>query len=55
MPEGGAPVTNGIALNTQFFQLTSLGLLALLPVIYFVLLLTTFRGNTVTDRAVTAS
>ncbi len=26
MPEGGAPVTNGIALNSQFFQLTSPGI-----------------------------
>lgn len=55
MPEGGAPVTNGIALNTQFFQLTSLGLLALLPVVFFVLLLTAFRGNTVRDMTTTAS
>lgn len=55
MPEGGAPVTNGIALNSQFFQLTSLGLLALLPVVFFVLLLTVFRGNTAPDRPATAS
>ena len=45
MPEGGAPVTSGIALNTQFFQLASLGLFALLPMVFFVLLLTAFRGK----------
>lgn len=55
MPEGGAPITNGIALNTQFFQLLSLGMLALLPVVFFVVLLTAFRGNTVADRMTTAS
>ena len=55
MPEGGAPITNGIALNTQFFQLLSLGMLALLPVVFFVVLLTAFRGNTVADRMTAAS
>ncbi|MFJ2467953.1 hypothetical protein [Glutamicibacter sp. NPDC087583] len=55
MPENGVPITNGIALNTQFFQLLSMGLIVLLPISFFVLLMVFFRGKNIISQVSTAN
>lgn len=55
MPENGVPITNGIALNTQFFQFLSMGSIVLLPIAFFVLLMVFFRGKNITSQVNTAN